>query len=169
MGEKDSKHGKQKAGCPYCTKEIPENALHCPWCGVSFGSHTMAILRTFQEVPPGSEDALDRRIEDRIPKKYRIAYTTPQALVNSYLHNISLGGVFVRTSNPLDPGTKLSLKITLPDAGKELEVECEVTWVRKEEQQAPEGLLPPGMGVKFLNLAPEGQERIERILRQSSP
>lgn len=168
MGEKELKPGTRKAGCPYCTKEIPENALHCPWCGVSFGSHTMAILRTFQEVP-GSEDALERRLEDRIPKKYRIAYTTPQALVKSYLHNISVGGVFVRTSNPLDPGTRLSLKITLPDAGKELEVECEVTWVRKEEERAPEGVLPPGMGVKFLNLAQDARGRIEKILHQSPP
>lgn len=165
MGDHDTREEKPKAGCPYCTQAIPQNALHCPSCGVSFGSHTMAILRTFQK-GLGSEDDTGRRIEDRVPRKYRIAYTTPQALVNSYLYNISVGGVFVRTSNPLEPGSKLSLKITLPDAGKELEVDCEVTWVRKEEQKAPEGLLPSGMGVKFLNLSPEGKERIEKILRQ---
>jgi type IV pilus assembly protein PilZ len=168
MGENDPKQEKKKAGCPYCTQAIPENALHCPWCGVSFGAHTMAILRTFQkEKSPDGAD--ERRREDRIPRKYRIAYTTPQALVNSYLYNISVGGVFVRTSNPLEPGTTLTLKITLPDAGKELDVECEVTWVRKEEQKAPEGLLPPGMGVKFLNLLPEGRARIEKILGQPHP
>jgi hypothetical protein len=58
------------------------------------------------------------------------------------------------------------LKIFLPDGGAEVEVSCEVMWSHAMEWKSAERTFPPGMGVKFLNLSPEAEERIERLLRE---
>lgn len=159
----EEKKKKLKVGCPYCTKEIFFDAVQCPWCGTSFGSKTMELLRSFAN--EGEGEAFDeRRKEDRVPKKLKIAYSSPKALVNSYISNLGLGGLFIQTDQPLDKGSRFDLKISLPDGEKDLEVHCEVTWIRKEEKVTQKAKLPPGMGVRFLNFSPEDKKRIEKIL-----
>ena len=166
MKNSKGKKEKLKFGCPYCTREIAYDADRCPWCGTSFGSSTMRILRSFVKGAT-LEKSEERRKDDRVPKKFKIAYSSPQALTKSYLSNISRGGVFIKTNHPMDRGTRFDLKISLPDGEKQLEVSCEVAWVRLKEQVTSKEKFSPGMGIKFLNLSPEGRGRIERILHKA--
>ncbi len=157
---------KVTVGCPYCTREIAVNAKECPWCGTDYGSQTMELLRSFVK-KGGAPPTKNRRKDDRVPKKFKVAYSSPKALKESYLSNISLGGVYIKTNSPLDPGTRFTLKIFLPDEKKELEVECEVAWAQTEEKVPRDKKLPPGMGIKFLNVSSEGKKRINTILHQA--
>lgn len=166
MNGSSDKKKKGAVGCPYCTREIPFNAKECPWCGTGYGLQTMELLRSYVE-KGGPPPTRNRRMEDRVPKKFRVAYSTPRALKESYLSNISLGGVYIRTNSPLDPGVRLALKIFLPDGDKELEVECEVAWAQTEDKITSNQKHPRGMGIKFLNLSSEGKKRIEALLRQA--
>ncbi|RLA94526.1 MAG: hypothetical protein DRG25_02305 [Deltaproteobacteria bacterium] len=166
MKNSQNKKKSSKPACPYCTKEIAADAIQCPWCGTSYGSQTLKLLKSFVR-ESSLEVKKERRKHDRVPRKFKITYPSPQALINSYLSNISLGGVFIKTKHPLDPGARFILKIFLPDGGKELEVNCEVAWIRTEEKETPKEKLPPGMGIKFLDLSPEGKKRINQILRQT--
>jgi len=81
-------------------------------------------------------------------------------LIHSYLGNIGVDGVFIPTDHPMDSGARLHVKINLPNGEKDLELNCEVVWIRKKEICTPSGKFPSGMGVKFLNLSPEDKKRL---------
>ena len=163
MGDKE-KNNKSVAGCPYCTKLIPADAGQCPYCGTNFGSQTIRILRSVVNQALFDSDE-DRRGVDRIPKKFKIIYNSGNMLVHTYLSNIGVGGVFVPTDHPMDSGTRLHVKICHPNEEKDLEVNCEVVWIRKKEMITPSGKFPSGMGVKFLSLSPEDKKKIERLIK----
>ena len=149
--------------CPYCTKEITRDEIQCPSCGTTYGLETLLLIKSVvKELMLGRP----HRKYDRVPKKYAITYTTPKTLVRNYLSNIGQGGVFVPTKEPLERREKVSLKIFLPDGGKEVEVFGEVAWSRKAAKVTPKGKYAQGMGIKFLNLAREDKERILKLLRQ---
>ena len=59
----------------------------------------------------------------------------------------------------------MHVKINLPNGEKDLELNCEVVWIRKKEISTPSGKFPSGMGVKFLNLSPEDKKKIERVIK----
>ena len=154
-----------KLFCPYCTKEINQDTLQCPFCGTSYASETIQLLTEIVKVA-AEEDVSERRQFVRIPKKFKLVYSTSKAFVESYLSNIGQGGIFVPTNAPLERGTQCNVKILLPDGKEEIEVFCEVVWQQKEEVVTPEGKSLAGMGVKFLNLSPEGKERIDALCKE---
>ena len=154
-----------KLFCPYCTKEIDQDTLQCPFCGTSYASETIQLLTEIVKVA-AEENATERRQFIRIPKKFKLVYSTPKAFVEHYLSNIGQGGVFIPTHAPLEAGTQCDVKIVLPDGKEEIEVFCEVVWQQKEEVVTPEGISLAGMGVNFLNLSPEDKERIDAICKE---
>jgi uncharacterized protein (TIGR02266 family) len=155
-----------KSHCPYCTKEIAADDLYCPECAVAFGEETLLVTKDLVKgMLEGSAEV--KRKHDRVPKKFKITYSSPRAFKKTYLSDIGKGGVFIKTSKILSTKEKVGLKIFLPDGGKELEVVGEVAWSRKEELDTPQGKRPPGMGIRFLGLSPENIARIEKILKAS--
>jgi type IV pilus assembly protein PilZ len=104
---------------------------------------------------------------DRVPKRFKITYSSAKALEHCYISNIGKGGVFIKTDKPLKRGDKVSLKLFLPDGGKELEIMGEVAWSSEKKHRTPLGEHPPGMGVKFVDISAEDKVRIDKVLRQS--
>lgn len=164
MGNSD-KTRQAGLACPYCTKEIPPGVSSCPSCGVSYGSETIQLVRSFvtEEVlgTPGNKDR-----SEISSKKYKVVYQTLEAFTNSYLSTIGNGGIFIKTDRTLEKGSQFYLKLFIPDGAKELEVLCEVVWACVPESPEEKSRLSPGMGVRFLNLSREGKVRIERILKK---
>ncbi|HYB19787.1 MAG TPA: GAF domain-containing protein [Thermodesulfobacteriota bacterium] len=72
-------------------------------------------------------------------------------------------GVFIRTPNPLDLGEQFFLKLHLAEGEPPVEVTCKVIWSNKYGKESRQ--LRRGMGVKFLNLSPELQKRMEDYIR----
>jgi uncharacterized protein (TIGR02266 family) len=81
-----------------------------------------------------------------IPVNYRVGNTIAAALTL----NLSHGGVAIRTTNPLKPGTTARLRLKLPGAKREIEVEATVTW----------GDQRVGMGLRFDRVGDEEQHLI---------
>ena len=156
-----------KPHCPYCTEDITFDEIRCPSCGVTFGLDTLILVkRLVREATmefPGGE-----RKQYRVPKTFKVTYSSPDALVNSYLSNIGEGGVFIPTKEPLNRKEKINLQIFLPDDKEGLKALGEVAWSNKEERVTPKKTFPSGMGIKFLKLSHEDKERIIGVLRQSS-
>jgi len=73
------------------------------------------------------------------------------------------GGVFIRTPNPLDLGEQFPMKLYLSRGEMPIEVTCKVIWSNQYGHETKD--LRRGMGVKFINLDPEVQKRIEESLR----
>ena len=154
-----------KLFCPYCTKEIDQGTLQCPFCGTSYASETIQLLTEIVKV--AAEDGIsERRQFIRVPKKFKLVYSTSKAFVEHYLSNIGEGGVFIPTNSPLEVGTQCNVKIVLPDGKEEIEIFCEVVWQQNEKVVTPDGTSLAGMGVKFLNLSPEGKERIDTLCKE---
>ena len=156
-----------KPHCPYCTEDIAPDEIKCPSCGVTYGFDTLLLVKKIVEESM-MEDQHEQRKQYRVPKTLKVTYSSPQALVESYLSNIGEGGVFIPTKEPLDRKEKITLKILLPDDKGEFEVMGEVAWSNKEDRVTPKKTFPAGMGIKFLKLSQDKKERIIGILSQYS-
>lgn len=78
--------------------------------------------------------------------------------------NISAGGLFIATHQIKRVGDHIRLKFTLPGAGRTVECDTEVRWIRENSSlHRTDGA--SGMGVRFLNLSPEDSAAIESFIR----
>jgi len=113
----------------------------------------------FQEGP-----GMERRKEERQEVMVRVEFEEEYWC---FTGNLSSGGAFVLTTNPMDLKDQFSLKIHLPDGREPIEVGCKVVWTNKYGKQSKG--LRRGMGVKFLKLQPHEQIRIEKFIKSYKP
>ncbi len=76
------------------------------------------------------------------------------------------GGVFISTALPPPVGTRLQLRLGLPD-GRKIDLEGEVAFIR--EKSAITGRQPSGCGVSLLNLPAWAVDAIDRFLMARPP
>lgn len=81
------------------------------------------------------------------------------------VENVSIGGVFIVTHLCRPVGERVEITIHMPE-GKSVRGVGEVRWLR--ELSEPDNM-PPGMGVRFLELEPGAREAIEGFLRKRKP
>jgi type IV pilus assembly protein PilZ len=101
----------------------------------------------------------DRR-QPRLPISLEVAYRTAGAFLVSYSINLSKGGIFLETSQPLEIGEQLTLKFDVPGVGP-LEVVGTVAWVRAGSHDG----LPDGMGIQFDMLDQKYGQVIDELVR----
>lgn len=80
--------------------------------------------------------------------------------------DLSEGGVFLESDTPLTVNSELELEITLPGE-KSFTLKARVKWVRDVEDAAREGF-KPGMGLEFIDPAPEKSAAIRRFLQAAA-
>ena len=84
-------------------------------------------------------------------------FETIDEFIAEYVTNISQGGVFIRSKNPLPVGTKVTLKFSvILDDFETVEGEGEVVRVENDDGQQ-------GMGVAFTKLTAESKTLIDEI------
>ncbi|MBI5495551.1 MAG: TIGR02266 family protein [Deltaproteobacteria bacterium] len=100
-----------------------------------------------------------RREHARVPVNHE--FRSLDEFIREYVADISRGGVFVRTAEPLPVGTRVDLRFTV--IADELEtVEGLGTVVRAV---APGGAEAAGMGIAFDDLTPQSQAVVNRLTR----
>jgi uncharacterized protein (TIGR02266 family) len=70
--------------------------------------------------------------------------------------NVSRTGLFIRTAEPLEPGRRLLVELTLP-GGEDIDAVGRVAWVRRSLAPAAER----GVGVELLGATPEELARLQ--------
>ena len=95
----------------------------------------------------------------RIPLEREISFRVPrfENFVTEYSANISATGIFIRTHEPLEPGTDLSLEFKVADDWKLIRGRGRVIRVRNNDE-GPEA--PAGMGIRFLEMDPQSRRLI---------
>jgi CRP/FNR family cyclic AMP-dependent transcriptional regulator len=102
----------------------------------------------------------------RVHKSLSLTYKDDRAFIKAYTGNVSSGGLFIRTENPLPQGEQFFLKLQLPDVSDPLKINCEVVWSRKKSEGTQER--PPGMGVKFLEMSRQDSDILKKYLGKTS-
>ncbi len=103
-----------------------------------------------------------RRQDERIDEILRVDIGENDIMAQTV--NISQGGVFIRTQNPLDLEEEFFMKLYIPDKQEPIEVFCKVVWIKQYGKESKD--LPRGMGVKFLNLQDEFKRRIKEFIKE---
>jgi type IV pilus assembly protein PilZ len=107
----------------------------------------------------GEENRKDPRAEVRIEIQYR----TGQEFLAAYTKNISGGGVFIRTSQPLPLNQTVALRFTLPGINRQFEIGGLVVWANSSSRSA----FPAGMGVKFMAITPADSKAVAAFVKNA--
>ena len=109
-------------------------------------------------------DADQTRRDMRTPITLKIKFKSGSLdqFIERYSVDISRGGIFIRTKEPLAVGTPLKFEFQLQDASSLIGGEGTVIWTR-EPDPARTGVAP-GMGVRFDKLTQPSQATLDKIL-----
>lgn len=111
------------------------------------------------ERPPVS----DRRSSDRIEVTWSVDCESKDTFLYASIANISEFGIFVRTHEPLEVGTRLILRFTSPDSDEPFVLQGQVAWVNAVRMLADNP--NPGMGVRFIELTSDARARLIDTVR----
>jgi molecular chaperone DnaK len=95
--------------------------------------------------------------------RIRLALGSVDDFVERYAANVSRGGIFVRTRDPLAPGTEVRLEVALESGQVVLRGRGIVRWTTPPSAPG-EPHREPGMGVRFADLTPESRAVVERAV-----
>jgi uncharacterized protein (TIGR02266 family) len=92
----------------------------------------------------------EARRTGRVEAAFRVRYHSIDQLVVALTHDLSRGGLFMRTGRFLPVNAVVRVHLELPEDGGEIAIACRVVFVRGEAE-AKESGKPSGMGVEFLD------------------
>jgi uncharacterized protein (TIGR02266 family) len=99
-------------------------------------------------------DNFNRRSSPRvvlgIPIQYRFGNTIAAALTL----NLSHGGIAIRTTSPLDSGSKIKVRFRMPGSKRDIDAEGRVAWSDRRV----------GMGIQFEKVEPANQAVIDNFV-----
>jgi type IV pilus assembly protein PilZ len=112
--------------------------------------------------PPGNE----RRSETRAPVEIDVDLATYERYYLSRLENVSIGGAFIRTSEPHPVGTEVKLRFQLPGTTSAIEAAGTVVWVyRQSGTRKPNST---GFGVRFTRIADDDRDKIAAYIASTA-
>ncbi len=116
-----------------------------------------------KDAPEPQEEIVERRVAPRVPLRVlQVRGESGKAFFFGYAVNLSLGGIFIQTTNPKEPGTRVRLQIPLQRDLPPIECGAEVAWVQPFAARSKH---PPGMGLRFTELDEKAAARLEAFLK----
>lgn len=105
----------------------------------------------------------ERRSADRFEVVWSVDCEADDTFLYASITNISALGIFVRTEQPLQVGTRLKLRFTPPGAKTPFVLIGQVQWVNPIRVLAENP--NPGMGIRFVELSADERERLVATIR----
>ena len=104
----------------------------------------------------------ERREFERAPLNMLVQFKVGDMdeFMSEYGVNISLGGMFIRTTQPREMGSMVYLQFRLKDGSKLIEGLGKVVHVNPPDHAAP------GMGIEFVNLDDKSRDLIQEIVSE---
>jgi len=112
---------------------------------------------------PPSEVPQNRRSVDRIPVAWSVDCETEDTFLYASIRNISELGIFVATRDPLQIGTRVTLRFAPPSKAQTFVLSGVVQWINPLRLLAENR--NPGMGICFVDLTLEDRERLVEAIR----
>ncbi|WP_437606127.1 TIGR02266 family protein [Sorangium sp. So ce834] len=140
--------------------DTPGGSSATPAQNGAYGDAGHAVEDAECELPP---DSLNRRSSERLDVTWLVDCETDDTFLYASITNISEMGIFVRTTQPLSIGTRLTLRFSPPGSEGSYVLEGTVQWVN--EVRPLHDNPNPGMGIRFVDLTPDDRERIVDTIR----
>lgn len=116
--------------------------------------------------PSAKDSGADRREQARFGLKVYVGVESEHNFYTGFSRNISTGGLFIASHEPLCIGQEVELLFTMP-SGDVVHTPGRVAWVRDFNPDNPGSF--PGMGVRFVDLTPDDAEKIRYFLEEREP
>ena len=116
-----------------------------------------------EDLGSSREMGTDRGKDDRAEGVSRVEFADGSL---GLADEVTPGGVFIRTPNPMELGEQFILKLNMSDGRQPIEAACKVIWTNRYGRESHESRR--GMVVKFSNLEQEAQKRIEEYIRSQN-
>ena len=116
----------------------------------SAGQHILPVARAAPLSRTTSTGASGPRAILGIPVQYRFGNTIAAALTL----NLGHGGLAIRTTSPLDAGSKIRVRFRMPGAKRDIDAEGRVAWSDRRV----------GMGIQFETVDPADQTVIDNFV-----
>lgn len=110
----------------------------------------------------------DTRQSKRTPVTLKIKFKseTLDQFIERYAVDVSHGGIFIRTKDPLPVGTTMRFEFQLKDASPLIKGAGTVVWTREHDPSRTG--VAPGMGVRFDRLGEGSREVLDQILARKA-
>ncbi|NOY93189.1 MAG: TIGR02266 family protein [Deltaproteobacteria bacterium] len=110
----------------------------------------------------------DTRKDRRAPMSLKVRFksATLDEFVEHYSHDISRGGIFIKSKKPMAMGTLLKFELQLEDQSRVIRGVGRVVWSRDAEQVGNLPGVAAGMGIKFIKMDAESRGFVQRIVDQ---
>ncbi|HPS56585.1 MAG TPA: TIGR02266 family protein [Spirochaetota bacterium] len=102
----------------------------------------------------------DKRNEERIKKTVRSEVRSDETFTYSSTVDVSRGGIFISTPEPLGSGSRIELSIAIPGDG-EVSIHGVVKWIREDEA----GGCRAGMGIEFQNMDDTTKKKLGALIK----
>src|SRR5512135_2605534 len=93
----------------------------------------------------------------------RYKSATLDEFIEHHSHDVSRGGMFIKTPSPFPPGTLLKFEVKIADDKKVMQGVGRVVWKREAGDTA--GERPSGMGVKFIKIDEDSTKVIDQLVK----
>jgi uncharacterized protein (TIGR02266 family) len=100
-----------------------------------------------------------RQALPRVATTIEITFQHDDVSVRTFMVNLSSGGIFIKTDNPLPIDSPLGMRFHLPGDPEIMEMQGTVVWVKQKSN-----VFPAGMGVQFTEIAPVHCARIQAFV-----
>ncbi|MDP7111944.1 MAG: PilZ domain-containing protein [Myxococcota bacterium] len=107
-----------------------------------------------------SIDSDERRGHTRKRVTVKVGLRSEHGFWAGFTEDISEGGIFVATSAPFELGEKVTVNLMLGKQLGQVPVRCVVCWIRPDTG----GGLPPGMGLRFIDLDGDAAEQVRKYV-----
>jgi uncharacterized protein (TIGR02266 family) len=93
----------------------------------------------------------------------RYKSATLDEFIEHHSHDVSRGGMFIKTPSPFPPGTLLKFEVKIAEDQKVMQGVGRVVWKREPSESADER--PAGMGVKFIKIDDDSTRVIDQLVK----
>jgi uncharacterized protein (TIGR02266 family) len=110
--------------------------------------------------PGAGREIADKQASLRVPVRLRVSFGDQGALRECLMTNISRGGVFIATEDPLPIGTSLQLRIQVGELGRTMDIAGEIVTVNTGADMKTS---ERGMGIRFTTRSEEDESLVKEL------
>ncbi len=110
-----------------------------------------------------------RRHDERKAFDLQVGVATRHRIFVGLTSNISSGGLFVATDEPLERGDKIEVRFRIPGSEHIFQKKGEVAWTRPFDQNQTDRQAQAGAGLRLLDLSDEERKMLNAFIEAHDP